>query len=139
VDVAFLGTTYNVKSGGSATYNVAGFSCSNISCHGGQTTPNWQSGTINVNTQCTACHAYGTTQYNSYNSGQHYLHLIDPNNGPQPKLICTNCHDTTKLTTSHFTKLNTSVMEGPASATILNTVNYNGTSCNPSCHGNETW
>ena len=35
-----------------------------LSCHGGQTTPNWATGTLNVNTQCTSCHASGTAEYN---------------------------------------------------------------------------
>lgn len=131
-------TAYNAKSGGTATFHAATNTCSNVSCHGGQTTPNWRTGSINVNTQCTACHEYGTAQYNSYSTGRHYLHLLDPNNGPDPKLTCVACHDTVKLATNHFTTLNTPAM-GPASATILNSVQYSGGGCLPSCHGNESW
>ncbi len=136
VDVAIY-PAYYAKSAGTVTFNVS--TCSKISCHGGQTTPNWTGGTINVNTECTVCHAFGTAEYNSYSSGRHYLHLLDPLNGPQPKLTCTACHDTFKLATSHFTTLNTTAMEGPASATILNALQYSGGSCSPSCHGNESW
>ena len=68
--VAFL-SSYNAKSG-AASYNATNNTCANVSCHGGQTTPGWLSGTvIDVNTQCTSCHGSGTAQYNSYNSGEH--------------------------------------------------------------------
>jgi predicted CxxxxCH...CXXCH cytochrome family protein len=136
VDIA-LSTVFYAKSAGTVTFN--GTTCSKVSCHGGQTTPNWTGGTINVNTQCTVCHAYGTAEYNSYSSGQHYRHVLDPNNDPRPKLSCTACHDTTKLAVNHFSSLNTPAMEGPASATLLNSLNYNGTSCDPACHGREDW
>lgn len=130
-------TTYNAESG-AASFNAAADTCSNVSCHGGQTTPNWLTGTISVNTQCTSCHASGTAQYNSYSSGRHTLH-VDRN------IACTVCHDTVKLAVNHFTTLNTSVMEGPASATTAAALNYNGTSCNPSaggltgCHSSKNW
>ena len=57
-DVAFP-ATYNAATGASSFDNSAALSCSNVSCHGGQATPNWQTGAINVNTQCTSCHAFG--------------------------------------------------------------------------------
>ena len=130
--------TYNAKSG-AASFNATANTCSNVSCHGGKVTPSWLTGTINVNTQCTSCHASGTTQYNSYNSGAHTFHIVSRS------LACTACHDTTKLAVNHFTTLGTSAMEGPASGTIVTAVNYNGTTCNPSagglsgCHSSKTW
>ena len=39
-DVAFLGT-YNAESG-PAAFNPATRTCSNVICHGGQATPDWQ-------------------------------------------------------------------------------------------------
>jgi len=134
-DVAFL-ATYNAESGASS-FNPAGLSCSNVSCHGGQATPDWQTGAINVNTQCTICHSQGTAQFNSYNSGAHGVNSDHSD--------CTNCHNTTTLAVNHFTNLGTTAMEGPASATIggagtfIPAGNYNAGSCTPSCHGNETW
>ncbi len=137
VNIAFLGTTYNAKTG-SAGYN-ADFTCSNISCHGGQTTPSWLTGTINVNTQCKSCHASGTTQYNGYNSGQHSDHS---------SYDCFECHDTTKLVAVHFNDLNTSSMS-EAWKTIISGANYTGTgggtfgNCTITCHGethtNRAW
>ena len=117
-------TKFNAKSGAASSANGT---CSNVSCHGGKTTPAWSTGTINVNTQCTACHASGTTQYNSYNSGDHSKHS---------GVSCTNCHDTALLAVNHFKRLDTAAMEGPASATILSNVNYNSSSrsCSPTCH-----
>jgi predicted CxxxxCH...CXXCH cytochrome family protein len=149
VDIA-IASAYNANSG-AATYSSSGNACSNVRCHGGprtQTTaqagqtppqstlsltPSWITGTIDVNTQCSSCHVYGTSEFNSYSSGRHNLHVYGQGRA------CTDCHDTAKLAVSHFTMLNTTAMEGPASATILNSVNYSGTTCNPACHGNETW
>ncbi len=150
----FFPASYNSKSA-IAAFDATNKVCSNISCHGGpraqtQTqaasasstpaqTPSWYGGSIATASQCTACHVYGTQEFNSYLSGKHYLHVWDPNGGPSPKLACTACHDTTKLTTSHFAGLSTSSFEGLPRATILNSVNYTGTSCNPGCHGTESW
>jgi len=141
VNVSVL-ATYNAK-GTTASYNAAGYTCSNVSCHGGQTTPNWRTGAIDVNTQCTSCHVVGTAlatpQYNSAYSGHHDSHV----NGEH--IACYTCHDTTALAVNHFTHLDTTTMEGPASATLRTQTRYNGTSCNPSqggltgCHGSETW
>jgi len=130
VDVG-ISTVFYARSAGTVTFN--GSTCSKVSCHGGQSTPVWTGGTIDVNTQCTACHAEGTTEFNSYNSGQHHRHVVNEGR------LCTECHDTTKLAVNHFSTLNTSALEGPPSATLLNALNYNGTSCDPSCHGREDW
>ncbi len=131
VDVNFL-SAYSAKSG-TAVYNNADGTCSNVSCHGGQTTPPWLTGTIDVGTQCTSCHTYGTSQYNSFVSGQHGLHVN------VLQIACVACHDTTKLAVNHFRFLNTPQMEGPAAATINSNVNYNGTTCTPLCHGTDVW
>ncbi len=141
--VAFV-TTYNAKTGTAAFDNSSLLRCTNVSCHGGQATPNWQTGSITVNTQCTSCHqlgtALGTPQYNSPYSGQH-------NRFEHASSACTVCHNTTTLAVDHFTSLNTQTMEGPASATIgggstnIAAGNYVPAtrSCTPSCHGTETW
>jgi predicted CxxxxCH...CXXCH cytochrome family protein len=132
VDV-IIDPTYNAKSG-AASYNSTNNTCTTVSCHGGQTTPGWLSGTvIDVNTQCTSCHASGTAQYNSYHSGHHQNHVVDEG------IACYTCHDTTLLAVNHFTSLNTSALEGPASATIKTAFNYSNGSCSPGCHGTRTW
>jgi predicted CxxxxCH...CXXCH cytochrome family protein len=135
-DLAF-DNTYNARSGVSFFDNTLSvLSCSNVNCHGGQTTPNWQTGSINVDTQCTSCHAYGTSQFNSYNSGRH--NLEEHRSG-----ACTVCHNTTTLAAGHFTALSTQAMEGPASATIgggTTRVNgYSGGTCTNTCHEPERW
>jgi len=134
VDVLLL-SKYNAKSG-SAVHNPDG-TCSKVSCHGGQQTPAWLIGTIDVNTQCASCHVYGTApatpEYNSFYSGRHDTHV---NSFHFP---CKYCHDTTKLAVNHFTTLDTTTMEGPASATILNVINYSSGSCAPYCHEPRTW
>jgi predicted CxxxxCH...CXXCH cytochrome family protein len=138
VDDVLVLPTYDAKSG-AAVYNSASKTCSQVSCHGGQATPSWSTGTLDVNTQCTSCHQSGTTQYNGYFSGKHTKHIDDV------KLSCPICHSTTKLQATHFTTLNTTAMEGPASGTLNDALQYNGVSCNPSagglvgCHGQRNW
>ena len=137
-ETAFL-STYSAKTG-AASFSATALTCSNVSCHGGKVTPNWQTGTLNVNTQCASCHASGTAQYNSYNSGDH-------SRSDHSSRACTVCHNTTTLAVNHFTTLGTTAMEGPASATIgggstnIAAGNYvpSTRSCTPTCHGRETW
>jgi predicted CxxxxCH...CXXCH cytochrome family protein len=137
VDLA-IAATYNAKSGAAAENPNGTPSCVTVSCHGGQTTPDWGNGTINVNTQCTSCHARGTTQYNSYNSGQH-------GRSDHTRQACTACHNTTTLAANHFSRLDTPTMEGPASATVgggstrVNSYNASTKTCTTSCHGSERW
>ena len=130
VDVQLLTSVYSAN-GSTAMYNYDG-TCSNVSCHGGIITPNWNTGTIDVNNGCTACHTYGT-QYNGYISGKHGSHINEQ------YIYCTECHDTDKLIVNHFTTLNTMVMEGPAADTIADNVHYSGSSCTPSCHAQRDW
>jgi predicted CxxxxCH...CXXCH cytochrome family protein len=138
--VAFVATIYNAKTGAAAFDNSSLLRCTNVSCHGGQAAPNWQTGTLTVNTQCSSCHLYGTTQYNGPTSSNH-------NRSQHRSQACTICHNTTTLAVNHFTRLNSTAMEGPASATVGGTgtrVTYvpSSRSCTPSgsgCHGTETW
>jgi predicted CxxxxCH...CXXCH cytochrome family protein len=135
-DAAF-GVTYNAESGAPSFDNTA-LTCTNVSCHGAKTTPNWRTGTIDVNLQCANCHAFGTAQYNSFVSGEHDRHVN------QIGFACIVCHNTTTLAAGHFTALSTTAMEGPASATVGGTAlvtNYNPAtgSCTNICHSPETW
>jgi len=143
-DVAFL-PTYSAETGASSFNNSASLNCSSVSCHGGQTTPNWQTGAIDVNNQCTNCHASGTAQFNSYNSGEHARHV---DQFGATANTCKFCHNTASLAVNHFTTLATPAMEGPASATIGGTGTLVTTyvpatqSCSPQggvCHGTENW
>jgi predicted CxxxxCH...CXXCH cytochrome family protein len=141
-EVAFPGTQYNAKpTGAIATFNGTAQTCSNVSCHGGQTTPPWGAGTIDVNTACTTCHTPGNSQYNSQNSGEHGKHAGEG-------VTCTQCHNTTTLATKHFVGLKTSAMDTTAArqsvgggATKVST--YTAPSCTPTtttgCHGTEKW
>ncbi|MCR4310834.1 MAG: CxxxxCH/CxxCH domain-containing protein [Deltaproteobacteria bacterium] len=135
-DVAFP-ATYNAQSGASSFDNGAALSCSSVSCHGGQATPNWRTGALNVNTQCTSCHAIGAAQFNGPTSSNH--------SRSDHQVVCTICHNTTALAANHFTNLSTTTMEGPASATIggagtaITSWNPTTKSCDPACHGSETW
>ena len=139
--MAFV-SNYNAKTG-TAAYTAAAGSCSNVSCHGGQTSPAWLTGILDVNTQCASCHQAGTTQYNSYTDPDDETHTFHINLPVQR----TSCHNLTALATNHFTSLDTQAMEGPASATIGGTGTLIGAgkyvpatrSCTPACHGEETW
>jgi predicted CxxxxCH...CXXCH cytochrome family protein len=128
--------TYDAESGG-FSYSSAGRTCSNVSCHGGQTTPDWLNGTLNAATDCESCHTRGTSQFNSYNSGKHKKHVEDKN------VFCTECHDPAKLATDHFIRLDTTGFEGAADATILDALSYDPATnrgCSVAgCHGTERW
>ncbi|OGP76703.1 MAG: hypothetical protein A2Z13_06680 [Deltaproteobacteria bacterium RBG_16_64_85] len=136
-DAAFP-ATYNAKTGASS-FSATALTCSNVSCHGGQANLNWQTGTLDVNTRCTSCHASGTAQFNSYNSGRH------TNVGKHVSNGCTSCHDTARLALGHFTNLATSAFEQAPRATLLTGLQYNGATCNPGaggisgCHDQKTW
>jgi hypothetical protein len=162
-----IDSIYNAKSGiASFSTTSAGKTCSQVSCHGGprtQTpaqaaaqnppqsepaqTPDWYTGTIDVYNiptydfaQCTACHVFGTAEYNGYYSGRHLIHGFGWNpyeNRYELNHVCAACHDFNKLAVKHFTGLNSPVISaGTASATILNNLKYDGTTCNQGvCHG----
>jgi predicted CxxxxCH...CXXCH cytochrome family protein len=123
VNIALTG--YNAKTG-TASYSSADQTCSNVSCHGGKKTPVWGTGTINVATECTACHA-STGQYNSYVSGEHKKHFQDL------KAACSECHDVNKLAPVHFNDLSSTAMT-EAGQTIRTELNYNGSACLFTCH-----
>jgi predicted CxxxxCH...CXXCH cytochrome family protein len=127
INFSFL-AAYTPMTGLTPSFNAITKTCSNISCHGGEITPSWYTGSIDVNNECDKCHGYCSGQYNSYCSGKHSEHV----NGEH--FASTDCHDTALLAANHFTALSTTVMEGPASATLLNSLNYNGTACHPACH-----
>jgi predicted CxxxxCH...CXXCH cytochrome family protein len=128
--------TYDAKSG-VFSYNSAGRTCSNVSCHGGRTTPNWLTGTLNVATDCKSCHTRGSGQYNSYDSGRHEKHVREEN------VFCTECHAPGKLAPDHFIRLDTPGFEGAADATIRDALSYNPATnrgCSVAgCHGTEEW
>jgi predicted CxxxxCH...CXXCH cytochrome family protein len=133
--VAFL-SDYNAKTGPASftpdASNPGTGTCSNVSCHGGVTTPAWLTGQLDVNTQCKSCHILGTApqtpQYNSPYSGRHRFHVETL---PFP---CTNCHDPVKLEEGgHFAGLNTPQFEGDPAATIKDDVGFNDVEPVPTC------
>ncbi|MBW6503774.1 CxxxxCH/CxxCH domain-containing protein [bacterium] len=135
-----------------AAFNAESRTCSNVSCHGGQETPDWQTATANaidVPNACPSCHVSGTTRYNSYFSGKHSVHIDSDEFGVglSAAAKCKLCHDEAKLNVSgHFDNLAThDVFEQPADDTILLNVQYIGNTCNPQaggltgCHKKENW
>jgi len=143
-DVSFP-AEYNAKSG-TASFSDADRTCSNVICHGGQATPDWQTATgdvIDIPNACPDCHVSGTTQYNSYHSGTHDLHITVFGLSAS---TCTLCHDVTKVNVSgHLQNLATPAFEQPAAETILSEVRYDGITCNPraggltGCHRSKKW
>ncbi len=134
--ISASGREYTPKSGNTPSYNAVTNTCSNISCHGAKVTPSWLTGSIDVNTGCTSCHASGTVQYNSYDSGLHDYHI-------NKKIGCAECHDVVLLSAVHFNDLGTPAMN-QASVTIrtdasyTNAVNLNGFwSCAILCHNHQ--
>lgn len=102
---------YTPKTGATPQYDRNSRTCSNVSCHGGLTTPDWFSGRIDIRSDCQACHRSGTAQYNSYYDE---AHRVDDHNG----LNCTDCHDPDKLAVTHFTNLATPGFDGDAADSI---------------------
>ena len=143
-DIAFL-AAYNAKED-PAAFDNATLTCANVSCHGGQVTPDWQTSTadaIDVPNACLSCHVSGTTQYNSYFSGEHTRHITAFG---LSAATCKQCHDAEKVNVSgHFENLSTPVFEQTAAETILPAVQYKGNTCNPQsggitgCHKKENW
>ena len=136
-----IGAAYNAKNR-IANFDSANHSCSNIRCHGGQSTPDWFNGSIDVNLDCPSCHQQGTSQYNSYYSGEHRKHLEDLDQ--EELLICTDCHSPTRLNTTHFTNLASTVFDGDPGNSIRTELNYDpdrNRGCSASgCHTeSKTW
>ena len=127
---------YNSQSG-VASYDAANQRCSSTRCHGGQTSPTWWSGSINVSTDCESCHSTSSGQYNSATSGRHRYHVVNRN------LDCIDCHDASLLSTNHFSNLATTGFEGNPWDTLLSYLNYSHSTrqgCSVSgCHGTERW
>ena len=109
-----IAATFNAKSGTAGFVNSASaFTCSNISCHGGQVTPGWQTGvlTVNTTTYCTACHkAVSTTTATQFNDA------IGRHTSPTDhKTTCDTCHSMTVAkpgAQNHFKYLDTSAVSG---------------------------
>jgi predicted CxxxxCH...CXXCH cytochrome family protein len=121
-------STYNAM-GSTAGFSSSSSTCSNVRCHGGLTTPNWYSGSINIATDCESCHAYSSSEYNGYRSGEH---------GEHRSLSCSRCHDTAELAnpnSAHLSNLATTAYEQDALDTVLPL----SQSCQQSgCHGSGT-
>jgi predicted CxxxxCH...CXXCH cytochrome family protein len=123
-----VSSDYNAKSG-TAFYDPATSTCTNVSCHGALQTPPWHIGRIDVNSQCFICHRSQALQppdqFNSYFSGKHDFHFGGLG------LSCIDCHDTGKLALGHFVNLNTNAFEQTPATTIRDVVHYVGGSCTP--------
>jgi predicted CxxxxCH...CXXCH cytochrome family protein len=98
------------------TASASAFTCSNISCHGGQVTPGWQTGSIPVNatSYCTACHVVGAAEYNAP-TGRHTM--------SEHRQTCDYCHNmvsghlnntgrTVNTVGNHFKYLDTTAVSG---------------------------
>ncbi|MBU1710490.1 MAG: hypothetical protein KKE17_10845 [Proteobacteria bacterium] len=127
-------------------YNSSTGTCTYISCHGGQETPPWLTGSIAItaNSNCLICHQDGTenpSQHNSPSSGNHNDHTnVDV-------FSCQNCHDVTKMTSTHFNDLATSAISSaearntitmPTGGTFTITYNSITNRCTGDCHNNDS-
>ncbi|HJV88945.1 MAG TPA: hypothetical protein VJ623_01460 [Holophagaceae bacterium] len=145
--MAFL-AAYNAKSGAITASAAVAPTCSNVACHGGKVTPVWTgslplaSGAGNSNSYCLSCHASGTTQFNSWFSGEHSKHVGTGSGGAGA--MCTDCHNVTSgaTGTAHWSHLETTTFEGAPAATIQFsaranfgvTPTYVSGRCNLTCH-----
>ncbi len=118
---------------GAATDNLDG-TCSNISCHGGKTTPDWWSGSISLTADCTSCHNSSAGEYISQTSGRHRKHS---------RYSCTTCHNSSRMP-NHIGDLLTDNFEVSAASTVggsgTSVGSYSNGSCSSiACHGSERW
>lgn len=127
-----LTSSYRAKAFTTYGYDQATGKCSGVSCHGGQDSPVWSTGTITIASDCSLCHVRGTSvgnpQYNSYYSGKgatatpylHDLHLgfTFPSSGGV-SVTCSDCHNVGIMTDyeKHFSSIRTNSFTSPA-ATI---------------------
>jgi predicted CxxxxCH...CXXCH cytochrome family protein len=104
-----VGPTFNAQAATAGyTASATAFTCSNISCHGGQATPGWQTGTnpVNTTTYCTACHVVGAAEYNAP-TGRH--------TNSEHRQTCDYCHSMTQAkpgAQGHFKYLDTTAVSG---------------------------
>ncbi len=125
---------YDARSG-AAAYDEASGTCSGVSCHGGQGTPEWLAGSLDVDLECTACHELGTAaqtpEHNSYYSGRHPTHAEAGGHadglGFAP--TCSPCH---AMGAAHFAGLDSPELDDPA-ATLLPALGYDATGSPPTC------
>ncbi|MBT8340477.1 MAG: CxxxxCH/CxxCH domain-containing protein, partial [Desulfatitalea sp.] len=117
-----LSANYNAQSG-DAAYNSTSQTCATTRCHGGQTSPDWYNGTLNVDTDCESCHTTSSDQYNSPRSGRHEFHLAIQVNIQDSK--CIFCHDPALLASKHFSNLQTTTFEGNPWETLRDDLAYN--------------
>ncbi|TYO97131.1 putative CxxxxCH...CXXCH cytochrome family protein [Geothermobacter ehrlichii] len=133
-----IAATYDDMSAGTPAFN--GSQCSDVSCHGGQTTPAWSSGTIDVATQCTLCHkAEATaTEYNSATSGMHGITGVVSGQNHGANIACTSCHSGPPA--NHFSDagLADSAMSRPVAGDFVAGITLGATSdddtCAMTCH-----
>jgi predicted CxxxxCH...CXXCH cytochrome family protein len=113
-----IAATFNAQSG-SAGFTPATLTCSNVSCHGGKVTPNWQTGTLSGTNAatCTSCHQVrtGSTTSPQYNdaTGRH-------SNPSNHNTACSTCHNmalTAAGAKNHFKYLDTQAVSGAVTGT----------------------
>jgi predicted CxxxxCH...CXXCH cytochrome family protein len=107
------------------TPSPTALTCNAVSCHGGQTTPGWQSGklTVNATTYCLSCHKITSTatQYNDA-TGRH-------NNPNNHNVSCDYCHDMTVAKPggqNHFKYLDTQAVRVAPDQLSSDTITFPG-------------
>lgn len=129
---------FKAKTGGDPSFSAASLTCANVSCHGGQTTPGWQNGTLtkNATTYCLACHKVASTptQYNDA-TGRHA-------NPGEHQVACSYCHDMTQAkpgAQNHFKYLDSQAVSGvsgsPADQYPSDTIKFDATKVFPNGTG----
>jgi predicted CxxxxCH...CXXCH cytochrome family protein len=124
-----ISATFKAQTGTlGTTASLTAFTCNAVSCHGGQTTPGWQSGklTFNATTYCLSCHKITSTatQYNDA-TGRH-------NNPGDHNQTCDHCHDMSATTNNrtgvvnHFKYLGTTAVRNATDQLSSDTIKFGG-------------
>ncbi|MBU0675573.1 MAG: hypothetical protein KJ950_13105 [Proteobacteria bacterium] len=147
-EVNFL-PAYNAGSA-TAAYSAQYHTCSAVSCHGGELTPDWYDGTLpttapsSSNDYCLSCHSSYAIEGGGIASGQHDEHVAER------KMFCTFCHNLTILQggvdgsgPTHWSNLSSSGFELLPALTVGGgsslVTNYDGVTCTASCHNARPW
>jgi predicted CxxxxCH...CXXCH cytochrome family protein len=110
-----IDATFNALSGKAKTWvSPTSFTCTDVSCHGGQRTPEWLSGALDGGADaCMSCHELSDAQYDAP-TGRH----LDPEEHQSVRCeVCHDMHQAKPGAENHFKYLDTPEVSGASIGT----------------------
>jgi predicted CxxxxCH...CXXCH cytochrome family protein len=119
--------------GSTTSYDFQTNVCSNVYCHGdGQGNNGSVSWTGGLSGGCSACHDDESDGKNMTLSGEHEEHVEGEG------YSCSTCHSCVVNSSKKITN-KANHIDGTATVCGVGSWNASNKSCNPACHGSETW